>query len=211
MGKRVMVIMMSLVISLVAMPRTSAEAHWINVGGTLYWTTLGCQWNLKGVPNTLTVPSQAECVATGFIVDVLCENSQGHQNKNPGQSARQTVIVGEHTITPGDFTGKGKATVLVDVATDPVFSSSEFCVNDGWHVVQFNPPDGPYGYIVQQVTVDYNVYDCTDETCLTRTLASTAEYQCALPSGYNLDNFPTNLPPEGTQYSCTQVFNRHLR
>lgn len=185
----------------VVIPR--ADAHYIYVSGRLVYHSLGCEWALKGVPNTLSKPAVTECRSVITLVDTLCENPQ-NRSVVPGQAATQTVLVGQEPFTEGNLTGKGKATVSVSIADDAVLAALQdvpgVCVNPNWHLV---------AALVREVTVDLSVYECTNEACSTNTgvLASTATLDCSLPEGFSI----LLPPPDGTEYECTTISSVHVK
>ena len=175
------------------------EAHYLRVSaGYTIWHSTKCDLVLKAVPNPDANPAQFECLVTVTLVDTLCQNPTNH-NVNPGQAATQTSIVSTEQITPSDITDKKKGIASVDaVIPDGPLLNNEFCVNPNWNIVDV---------LIREATVQYNVWQCVDTSCVSRVLHTSSEFECTLPAQFNFSNPPLLETP----YQCTENFSVHSK
>jgi hypothetical protein len=186
--------MIKIAVGVMALWSLNASAGYIIIGGKLYYRSVGCELDLKGVKNTDVKPAEARCEVTASLVDVLCENPDGH-NTAPGQAATQQVLVAEQEFIPADnlVDGKGKATVLVGVDTDPLLDLPGLCVNPNWT---------PVKVLVRETQVNMSIWECNGtgtDPCEGGTLKGTLKTSCKLPDQYNFDNPPVSGE---TLYEC---------
>jgi hypothetical protein len=188
--------MIKFAVGVMALWSLNASAGYIIIGGKVYYSSVGCQLDLKGVKNTDVKPAELRCEVTASLVDVLCENPNGHVT-TPGQAATQQVLVAEQPFIPAQLVdGKGKATVSVTVEDDPLLAIPGLCVNTNWT---------PIAVLVRETQVNMSIWECngTDPgfPCEgdTNTLKSTLKTSCKLPDKYNFGNPPISGE---TLYEC---------
>jgi len=173
--------MIKFAVGVMALWSLNASAGYIIIGGKVYYSSVGCELDLKGVKNTDVKPAELRCEVTASLVDVLCENPVGHVT-TPGQAATQQVLVADQDFIPAELVdGKGKATVSVTVDTDPLLALPGLCVNANW-----TP----------------SIWECNGtgtDPCEGGTLKSTLKTSCKLPDAYNFDNPPRSGE---TLYEC---------
>jgi hypothetical protein len=194
-------------ISVIGMLRT-AEAHYIPTLSGWAWHSVECIVDLKSVPSPTTHPALTECVVNTALVEVLCRNPASHEVA-PGRSARRVTLVTQEQLEEGNITNKkkGLAHVEVTVSDEPLLNP-EFCVNRNWI---------PIDVLIREMAAEINTYECTGPAgneCGDGflNLASTVTANCVLPAEINFDDYPDNLPPEGTdvQYECTNKVTEHV-
>lgn len=184
-----------LAVGVLALWSLGAQAHYIIIGGKLYYDSIACDTLLKSVPNPATKDSVVECVASTALVEILCENPAGNAVA-PGQSATQVVLVASERIDEEDITDKvkGKAEVRV-VIDDTALLNPEFCVNPNWTPVEV---------LVRAMSARINAYSCVGDDidpCADKVLASHLETNCVLPGEYDFDNLPISGV---TEYQCSE-------
>jgi hypothetical protein len=186
--------MIKFAVGAMALWSLNASAGYIIIGGKVYYSSVGCELDLKGVKNTDVKPAELRCEVTASLVDVLCENPVG-QVTTPGQAATQQVLVAEQDFIPADnlVDGKGKARVSVTVDTDPLLALPGLCVNNNWT---------PIKALVRETQVNMSIWECNgtgEDPCEGGTLKSTLKTSCKLPDAYNFDNPPVSGE---TEYVC---------
>jgi hypothetical protein len=189
-------------LALLAMLGTKAEAHYIYVNGRWIYHSVGCIAELESVLNPATVPSSVECVVNTGLVETLCQGPNGlvHTVSLP----IQVTLVSKALIAPGDVTGPGLAEVEVIVPDAPLLNVNlnPACVNST-----------PIAVLIHNMASTITVFRCVGlvaDPCLVRLVTSTAEAQCELPAQFNLENYPANLPPDGTPFTCTDLISAHV-
>lgn len=185
--------MIKFAVGVMALWSLNASAGYIIIGGKVYYSSVGCELDLKGVKNTDVKPAELRCEVTASLVDVLCENPVG-QVTTPGQAATQQVLVAEQSFIPAQLVdGKGKATVSVAVDTDPLLALPGLCVNANWT---------PIAVLVRETQVNMSIWECNGtgtDPCEGGTLKSTLKTSCKLPDEYNFGNPPVSGE---TLYEC---------
>lgn len=185
--------MIKFAVGVMALWSLNANAGYIIIGGKVYYSSVGCELDLKGVKNTDVKPAELRCEVTASLVDVLCENPAG-QVTTPGQAATQQVLVAEQSFVPAQLVqGKGKATVSVVVQDDPLLALPGLCVNANWT---------PIAVLVRETQVNMSIWECNGtgaDPCEGGTLKSTLTTSCKLPDEYNFGNPPVSGE---TLYEC---------
>jgi len=181
---------------------TKAEAHSMYANGRWVYHSVGCIAELESVLNPVTVPSSVECIVNTALVETLCQDANGlaHVVSLP----IEVTLVSNDPIAPSDVTGPGLAQVEVIVPDAPLLN------------VNLNPACGnsiPIAVLIRDMASKITVFRCVGsvvDPCLVRLVTSIAEAQCELPAQFHLDNYPENLPPDGTPFTCTDPLVVHV-
>ncbi|MGH9961553.1 MAG: hypothetical protein ACREBC_31240 [Pyrinomonadaceae bacterium] len=189
-------------LALPAMLGTKAEAHSVYTNGRWVYHSVGCIAELESVSNPATVPSSVECVVNTALVETLCQDPSGLVY--PVTLPIQVTLVSKAPIAPGDVTGPGLAQVEVIVPDAPLLNVNlnPACVNST-----------PIAVLIRNMASKISVFRCVGavvDPCLVRLVTSIAAAQCELPAQFNLDNYPENLPPDGTPFTCTDPVSVHV-
>jgi hypothetical protein len=178
-------------VGLLAMLGTKTEAHYMHVNGKWVYHSIGCQatiGSLSDPPDRLAVV----CEVTTAVVETLCPDL------SIVSLPIQVTLSAERQIAPG------KTKVEVIVSDAPLLD------------VDLNPSCGdstPIDVLIRNMDSTISVFQCAGpvgDPCSVRLLTSTAAAQCELPAQFNLDNYPKNLPPDGTPFTCTYPVIEHV-
>jgi hypothetical protein len=183
-------------IGLLAMLGTKAEAHYMYVNGKWVYHSIGCQatiGSLSDPPDRLVV----ECVVDTAVVETLCPDM------SIVSLPIQVRLVAQVLITPGQAQVE-EVKVEVIVSDAPLLN------------VNLNPSCGdstPTDVLIRNMDSTISIFQCAGpvgDPCSVRLLTSIAAAQCELPAKFKLDNYPKNLPPDGTRYTCTYPVIEHV-
>lgn len=178
-------------VGLLAMLGTKAEAHYMYVNGDWVYHSIGCQATIGSLLNP-PGPLVEECVVNTAMVETLCPDL------SIVSLPIQVSLVAQVLMAPGQT----QAEVIVSDA--PLLD------------VNLNPSCGdstPTDVLILNMNSTISIFQCVGPVvapCSVRLLTSTAAAQCELPAQFNLDNYPENLPPDGTPYTCTNSINSLL-
>jgi hypothetical protein len=178
-------------VGLLAMLGTKAEAHYMYVHGKWVYHSIGCQATIGSLLDP-PGPLVEECVVNTAMVETRCSD------RSIVIFPIEVTLVAEVLIPPG----QPQAEVVV--SDDPLLD------------VNLNPACGdstPTDVLILNMNSTISIFQCVGPVvapCSVRLLTSTAAAQCELPAQFNLDNYPENLPPDGTPYTCTDPTNSLL-
>lgn len=186
---------------LLVMLIAEADAHYMYASGRWVYHSVGCIAEVESVSNPSTTPAVVECAVSTTLVETLCQDASGYVYPvtlplQVGLSAAVPIAV-EHV-------SEGLAEVEVVVPDAPLLD-----INVNLACVGATPIDVMVRNMASTVTVSRCVGSILGP-CEVRLVTSTAEAVCELPPQFNFSNYPENLPPEGTPYSCTEPLVVHV-
>jgi hypothetical protein len=193
MFNRLKMIGLTLVGVLAILSGTRAEAHYMYVNGRYYYHSVGCE---AAIASTEADPWTVDCAVATTLVETLCQRS-GSFVYPPVLSPIQLHLVAQGPIAPNS------SLQLEAIVSDAPLLN----VNLNLACSIYSTPLAvatPAVVLIHNLTSVLNVYQCTSSSCSgeDRTLTSTASTSCTLPLQFNLQNYPANLPPVGTEYNC---------
>lgn len=177
-----------ILVALLAMLGTKAEAHYMYVNGEYYYHSVGCQATIGSLSNPPD-PLAVQCVVTTAQVETLC------QDLSIVSLPIQLSLSAQVQIPPG------QTQVEVLVSDSPLLNPA---VNNTCGNL------APIAALIRNMASTVTISQCVGSDCSVRLVTSTAQAQCALPAGYNLSNYPANLPPDGTPFTCTAPVTVHV-
>lgn len=172
------------VVGLLAMLGTQAEASYTYVNGQWVYHSVGCQVTIGSLPNPPD-PLAVGCVVTTAQVDALCPNLSivslpiqvslsAQQLLDPGVTQVEVVVSDSPLLNYGNIVNAcGGSAATAALIRNMVSTVTIQCI-------------GPSA-------------SCPAPLLTTSTAAAT----CTLPTQFNLNNYPNNLPPNGTPFNCT--------
>ena len=187
MFKRIKTIGLTLV-ALLAMLGTKAEAHYMYAGGDWYYHSVGCQATIGSLLNPPD-PLAVQCVVTTALVETLCSDL------SIVSLPIQVSLSAQVQIPPG------QTQVEVLVSDSPLLNPT---VNNACGSLV------PIDVLIRNFASVVTISKCVGLGCLVQLVTSTAAATCTLPAGYNLVNYPANLPPDGTPFTCTNPVIVHV-
>lgn len=176
---------------LLAMLGTQAEAHYVYMHGDYYYHSVGCEATIGSLPNPPD-PLVVGCVVATVQVETLCPDL------SIVSLPLQVSLTNQVQIPPG------QTEVEVPVSDDPLLSLD---LNDACGAL------APIAALIRNFAPTVTISKCAGllgNPCSVLLVTSTATSLCALPSQYNLDNYPENLPPAGTPFTCTNPLIVHV-
>ncbi len=178
-----------------------AEAHYMYVNGTYYYHSVGCE---ATVGSTEVDPWTVDCAVATTLVETLCQRN-GSFVYPPVLSQIQLNLVAQGPIV------QNNATQVEAIVSDAPLLN----VNLNLSCSIYSTPlaiSTPAVVLIHNMASVLNVYQCASDSCAgeNRTLTSTAATSCTLPLEFNLNHYPANLPPVGTQYNCVQPQILHV-
>lgn len=189
-------------LGLVAALKPEAEAHLAGTIKGIHYSSFLCIDEVSGVPGSAlgadpSKPAFVVCTVLGKQIEILCQNSQGHEVAN--SAAINITVEASNQINEGDIFDKKKGIAHEEITvSDEPFLDPQFCTSPTWIPIQV---------LVTDIQVTVNVKQCTDSTCGTIVTTSTEVQDCLIPSEFGVEN----LPPDGTPYNCEQVLKAHLK
>lgn len=218
MSKTVIGVLTVIIIGLVAVLGSKAEAHWINVFGRCYWHSGECVRKDKDASDPVPSETLGELVATVERLEILC----------PGPTIPTSLIVdGAWTLTSGKkpIVQADITNVTGDITTRTAEWSS--VVSDGYafflrELGGTACPDvngmtvEPLDVIIRSMSpVEMNLYcsPATDKQCNTEAGVPHSEWRaetCELSSKFNFTNYPKNVPNPGVPYQCSNITTCHV-
>ncbi len=175
-------------IALLAMFGTKAEAHYMYAHGDWVYHSVGCQVTIGSLA-TPPDPLVVNCLVVTAMVESLC----------PDQSivslALQVNLVAQVQTTPG------QTQVEVPVSDSPLLNPG---LNNACGSV------APVAVLIRNMASTVTISKCVGVGCLVQLVTSTAVATCTLPPGYSLANYPANVPPDGTPFTCTTPVVVHV-
>jgi len=186
---------------LLAMLGSKAEAHYMYANGRWVYHSVGCISEIEPVSDPATYPAAVGCTVTTAQVETLCQDGSGFVY--PVSLSLQLTLDALAAIVPANVTG-GQAEVEVVVPDAPLLNVNlnPSCVNAT-----------PIAVLIRSMASTITVFRCVGllgDPCLVRLVTSTAEALCELPAQFSFDNYPENLPPDGTPFSCTEPVVVHV-
>lgn len=187
------------IVGLVAMLATPAEAHYFIVGGKLKYCSICIDADLiyhnEGAHHELI---EFKATILKGNAEILCKNGE------VVTSTADAVLTLRKPINPDDIdltieekSGIGSAEVEA-LLSDAVFLNPDKL--DGFG----NCTDAsPVDVLVRATKVEINTYACQNDKlkkCLP--VDNTFGLDCMLPENFTLKDYPKNRPPEGTSYEC---------
>lgn len=178
-------------VGLLAMLATKADAHYMYVSGNYYYHSVGCQATIGSLPNPPD-PLAVGCVVNTVQVETLCPDL------SIVSLPIQANLVAQVKIPPG------QTEVEVIVSDNPLLNPG---LNNACGTLS------PIAVLIRNMASTITVFRCVGlvvDPCLVRLPTSTATALCELPAQFNFDNYPENLPPDGTPFTCTDPVIVHV-
>jgi hypothetical protein len=185
---------------LIALLGTKADAHYMYASGRYIYHSVGCIAEIEAVPNPAVSPAVVECIVVTAVVETLCQDASG--NRYPVIAPLQVSLSAQASIVPANVTA-GLAEVEVVVPDSPLLN-----VNLNLSCTSATP----IAVLIRNMAPTVTVFRCVGSIagpCAVRLMTSTATALCELPAQYSLDNYPANLPPDGTPFACTDPLIVH--
>ncbi len=169
---------------------TTAEAHYTYVRGKYYYHSVGCDATIGSLP-VHPDPLEVKCQVDATRVELLC----------PGNVPE----ILNFEISP--------LRLVADVQIPPGQTQVEVLVDDSPLLMSCSGSQPSFNALVRNMISMVTISKCASlvgHPCLVRLVTGTAIAQCELPAQFNFDNYPENLPPDGTQYTCTDPIKVHV-
>lgn len=197
MSKRVKRVMTVMMVGLVAILGTKAEAHYMYVSGKYYYHSVGCEVTIGSVPvhpDPVEVKCQLITITqdpiTGQIlppVEVLCQN--------------QNIITLPNPVS-----------LVAQVLTDPGETHVEVIVSSSPFLQHLCDGSDPTAVLIHNFASTITISKCVGlfaNPCSVLLPTSTATtLRCMLPTEENYDIY--NLPDDGTPYTCSVPVSAHF-
>lgn len=175
-------------VALLAMFGTKAEAHYMYAHGDWVYHSVGCQVTIGSIPSS-PVSTVVHCLVVTAMVESLC----------PDESIVSSAL--QLNLSSQVQTTSGQTYVEVPVSDSPLLNHA---LNNACG------SDDPDAALIRTMASTVTISKCVGLGCAVQLVTSTAVATCTLPSGYSLVNYPANIPPDGTPFTCTSPVVVHV-
>ena len=171
-------------VGLLAMLGTKAEAHYMYYDGRYYYHSVGCEVTIGDLPSSPD-PVAVHCLVATLKLETLC----------PDESIVSSLL--QVNLSAQELLDAGETQVEVLVSDSPLLNPN---INNACG------SSTPTDILIRKMASTVTISQCASlvgHPCSVLVTTSTAATTCELSEDYDLEDYPNNLPPDGTEFSCT--------